>query len=75
MVLDTKVLRRMWRFVETSNPYSIVKLSDREIAENLIRQVSGTSSLSLEETKVLNNYIAARTPLIRDLAQSKLVLN
>ena len=75
MALETRILRRMWRFVETSNPYNIVKLSDREIAENLIKQVSGISSLSSDEITILNNYITARTPLIRDLAQSKLVLN
>ena len=33
MALETGILRKMWRFVETSNPYTIVKLSDQEIIE------------------------------------------
>lgn len=73
MTLNTTVLRRMWRFVETSNPYTITRLSDEEIVQNLIRQVEGIAPLSHEDLDILSRYIMARTPLIRDLAQSKLV--
>lgn len=65
----------MWRFVETSNPYTIAELSDEELVHNLIRQVNGISPLAAEELDTLNRYIKARTPLIRDLAQSKLVMS
>ncbi len=75
MTLDTKILRRMWRFVETGNPYAIAKLSDEEIVQNLIRQVESISPLAAEDLKLLANYITDRTPLIRDLAQSKLVMS
>ena len=75
MNLDIKILRRMWRFVETSNPYAIIKQSDEEIVRNLIRQVESISPLPSEDTNLLAKYIAARTPLIRDLAQSKLVMS
>lgn len=74
MNLDTKILRRMWRFVETANPYTIIKLSDEEIVQNLIRQVEDIAPLPQEEISLLAKYITARTPLIRDLAQSKLVM-
>ena len=74
MALETGILRKMWRFVETSNPYTIVKLSDQEIIENLTRQVSNISFLTSDDIQILSAYIAARTTLIRDLAQSKLVL-
>ena len=75
MNLDIKILRRMWRFVETSNPYTIIKQSDEEIVRHLIRQVESISPLPSEDINLLANYIAARTPLIRDLAQSKLVMS
>jgi len=74
MTLDTKILRRMWRFVETTNPYILTELSDEEIVRNLIRQVQSISPLSSEDVNLLAQYITARTPLIRDLAQSKLVM-
>lgn len=75
MTLDTNILRRMWRFVETSNPYTINKLSDEEIVQNIIRQVESISPLGSEDMNMLTKYIAARIPLIRDLAQSKLVMS
>ncbi len=75
MNLDIKILRRMWRFVETSNPYAIIKQSDEEIVGNLIRQVESISPLPSEDINLLAKYIAARTPLIRDLAQSKLIMS
>ena len=75
MNLDIKILRRMWRFVETSNPYMIIKQSDEEIVHNLIRQVESISPLPSEDINLLAKYIAARTALIRDLAQSKLVMS
>ena len=75
MNLDIKILRRMWRFVETSNPYTIIKQSDEEIVHNLIRQVESISPLPSEDINLLAKYISARTALIRDLAQSKLVMS
>lgn len=75
MTLDTSIVRKMWRFVETSNPYTIAQLSDEELVQSLILQVDGVSPLLAEELEILNKYIAARTPLIRDLAHSKLVIS
>jgi hypothetical protein len=61
----------MWTFVETSNPNSLLKLSDREIIQQLIQQVDSVSTLSLEDNYHLSQYIASRTVLIRDMADSK----
>lgn len=75
MTLDTEILRRMWRFVDTANPYTITKLSDEEIVQNLVQQVEDIAPLPAEEISLLAKYITVRTPLIRDLAQSKLVMS
>ena len=72
MTLDTKTLRRMWNFVETSNPSTIINLSDDEIVKRLILQVESISPLNLDKHDILCRYISARTPLIRDLAHSKM---
>lgn len=72
MPLDTQTLRRMWSFVETSNPYTITKLSDAELVTRLIQQVESMSPLNLDDSDILSRYISARTPLIRDLAYSKI---
>ncbi|MGF1541066.1 MAG: hypothetical protein ACFCU5_11550 [Pleurocapsa sp.] len=73
MILNSKILRTVWTFVETSNPNNLLKLSDREIVQQLIQQVESVLVLSLEDNYHLSQYIASRTVLIRDLADSKVV--
>ena len=72
MDLDIKIIRMMWAFVETSNPGSLVKLSDSELIQKLIEEIEKSSFLSSEESKNLSKYVGSRTPLIRDLAYAKL---
>ena len=74
MMPRAKILRRIWQFVETSSPHTLIGLSDREIVENLVEQVRNILPLSSEDINVLSRYLEARTPLIRDLAYSKLAL-
>ncbi|MDJ0636151.1 MAG: hypothetical protein QNJ34_23415 [Xenococcaceae cyanobacterium MO_188.B29] len=71
MDLETKIIRVFWSLVETSNPYSLLKLSDCELIQQLIDEVERVFSLSSDESKILAQYIGSRTVLIRDLAYSK----
>lgn len=71
MILNTQTLHRIWTFVDKSNPHIILELSDQELTQSLTRQVESISALSSEEISTLKKYIAARTPLIRDLAYSR----
>ena len=72
MNLEIKIIRMMWTFVETSNPYNLLKLSDNELIQQLIGEVARVSSLSPEDSQNLSKYIGSRTLLIRDLANSKM---
>ena len=72
MLMKTEVLRRMWQSVESSNPSTLLKMSDEEIVRNIIRQLNAIFPLASKDTKILNDYISARTPLIRDLLNYKL---
>ena len=71
MDLDIKIIRMIWAFVETSNPGSLLKLSDRELIQKLIDEVEQASFLSQEDSQTLSKYIGSRTPLIRDLVYAK----
>ncbi|MEM7591607.1 MAG: hypothetical protein AAF383_08820 [Cyanobacteria bacterium P01_A01_bin.83] len=75
MNLKTEILRRIWQYVETSNPGTLIRLSDQEIVENLTKQVKNTLLLSSEDINTLSRYLEARIPLIRDLAYSKLAVS
>jgi len=71
MDLDIKIIRMVWAFVETLNPVSLLKLSDGELIRKLIDEVEKASFLSPEDSQTLSKYIRSRTPLIRDLADTK----
>ena len=71
MDLDIKIIRTIWAFVETSNPGSLLKLSDSELIQKLIDEVEKASSLSPEDSQTLSEYVGLRTPLIRDLVYAK----
>lgn len=71
MDLEVKIMRMMWASVETSNPGSLLSLSDRELIEKLIGEIEKALFLSAEDTHTLSKYIGSRTPLIRDLAYAK----
>lgn len=71
MTLNTQILHRMWTFVDTYNPHTILTLSDKDLTQKLTGQVESISALSLEEIDTLKHYISARIPLIKDLAYSR----
>ena len=71
MDLDARIIRMVWGFVETLNPSSLLKLSDIELIQELINEVEKASFLSPEDSKYLSKYIGSRTPLIRDLIDTK----
>lgn len=71
MNLETKIIRLIWTLVETSNPYNLIKLSDRELSQQLIQEIERIFSLSSEESQNLSKYICSRALLIRDLAYAK----
>ena len=73
MNLDINIIRIMWSFVEASNPHTLVKLSDSELTQNLLKQVEGRTPLSLENNQLLSQYVGLRTLLIRELAYEKIV--
>ena len=72
MDLDIKTIRMMWAFVETSNPHTLLKLSDSELIQNLLKQVESITPLSGKNNQLLSQYVSLRTLLIRELAYAKI---
>lgn len=71
MDLDIKIIRMLWAFVETLSPNSLLKLSDFELTQTLTGEVEKASCLSHKDSQNLSKYIGSRTPLIRDLVDTK----
>lgn len=73
MNLDIKIIRKIWKLVETSNPHSLLQLSDRELSQKLIKQIENVFALTREDSYALAAYIDSKRLLIRDLAYAKVI--
>ena len=67
------MLRQLWAVVESAQTQILLNLDDSSLAQWLLRQLKAQRSLDLDETNMLNAYIRAKLPLIRDLAEERLV--
>lgn len=69
------MLRQLWSLVETTQTQMLLNLDDDSLVQWLLRQLKNQQPLDTDETHVVGSYIQSRIPLIRDMAQSRLVLS
>lgn len=67
------MLRQLWALVETTQTNTLLNLDDTTLVQWLLRQFKSERALNHDEADVLNAYIHAKLPLIRDLAEERLV--
>ncbi|MBD1863389.1 MULTISPECIES: hypothetical protein [Trichocoleus] len=67
------MLRQLWAVVESAQAQILLNLDDSSLAQWLLRQLKAQQSLDSDETNMLNAYIHTKMPLIRDLAEERLV--
>jgi hypothetical protein len=67
-------LRALWEVVETTQSNLLLTLSDAELVQTLMHSLSCHQPLSTQDVDHLHGYLSDRTPLIRDLASSRLGL-
>ncbi|HEY9857967.1 MAG TPA: hypothetical protein V6D16_00565 [Candidatus Obscuribacterales bacterium] len=67
------MLRQLWAVVESAQAQILLNLDDSSLAQWLLRQLKAQRSLDSDETNLLNAYIHTKMPLIRDLAEERLV--
>ena len=72
MNLDAKTIRSIWALVDNANPHTLVKLSDRELIKQLLKQVENITPLSIETIRPISEYLGSKTLLIRELAYQKI---
>jgi len=73
--MTPRMLRQLWSLVETTQAHVLLDLDDKSLVQWLLRQLQDGRSLNPEEDSVMNDYICSRLPLIRDLAQNRMVPN
>ena len=72
--LELTTIREIWTNVEATNTSTLLQLNDAELVRQLHQQVERKLFLSLEESQSLSAYISSKTTLIRDLAESRMVM-
>lgn len=67
------MLRQLWSLVETSQTNVLLNLDDSSLVQWLLKQLRNQRALDRDEADMFSSYIESRLPLIRDLAQNRLV--
>ena len=67
--MNSTSLRQFWSMVEQTQTNVLLELSDRELKIRLQQQWEQNQNVSAPEMKLVQEYIQAKMPLIRDLAE------
>jgi hypothetical protein len=68
-------MRHVWSVIEETETKTILSLNDTDLIGQLLYQLESKKLLSSEQISEMSSYISLRVPLIRDLAQSRMVCN
>ncbi|MEL6247858.1 MAG: hypothetical protein AAFQ61_11340 [Cyanobacteria bacterium J06626_23] len=67
--MDPTLLRQLWSVVEDSHSSLLLSLDDSNLVEWLLSQLAEQSSFDPVHMGSVSEYIRAKLPLIRDIAQ------
>ncbi|HEY9630805.1 MAG: hypothetical protein HY785_01235 [Oscillatoriophycideae cyanobacterium NC_groundwater_1537_Pr4_S-0.65um_50_18] len=67
--MNPTMMQRFWALIETVRTNMPLALDDGSLRQWLIRQVTVQGTFDTREAAILSDYIDARLPLIRDMAQ------
>ena len=73
MFVNSSMLYLTWSVIEDTSSSELLNLTDTALIRLLVKQIAAKMLLSGEEVCALYDYIGSRTPLIRDIADSRLV--
>ncbi len=65
------LLRHLWSAVEETQTNLILNLDDNSLVQSLLGRVHQSRSLNGSECDALSEYIQAKLPLIRDIAEGR----
>lgn len=65
------MLRQFWSLIESTQSNIILGLDDSSLVQWLLNQLCTRQYFDGQQSDVLSDYIRAKIPLIRDLAQQR----
>lgn len=69
--MNPATLRQLWVVIEETQTPALLRLSDADLIQQLLRQFTLRQSSTLEEFNTITQYLHTRTSLIRDIAQTR----
>jgi hypothetical protein len=72
--LNTTLLRQTWNLIETMNAWELLEASESDLIQRLLQRLDAQKPLADQERVSLIDYLQAKMSLIRDTAESRLVL-
>lgn len=72
MIINPSMIRLTWGAIEETQSHHLLTLTDTALVRLILQQVARKILLSREEAYALHEYISSKTPLIRDMAESRL---
>ncbi len=74
MLINVSMLRLIWTVIEEAPASDLLNLPDTMLVKLLLQQIAQRTLLTGEEVYTLYGYLGSKLSLIRDLAESRLLL-
>jgi hypothetical protein len=72
--LNTTLLRQTWNLIETTNAWELLEASESDLIKGLLQRLDAQKPLADQERVSLNDYLQTKISLIKDTAESRLVM-
>jgi hypothetical protein len=72
--LNTTLLRQTWNLIETTNAWELLEASESDLIQGLLQRLDAQKPLADQERVSLNDYLQTKMSLIKDTAESRLVM-
>lgn len=72
--MNTTLLRQTWNLIETTNAWELLEASESDLIQKLLQRLDAQKPLADQERISLNDYLQTKMSLIKDTAESRLVM-
>ncbi|MFM2314262.1 MAG: hypothetical protein RLZZ04_3538 [Cyanobacteriota bacterium] len=72
--MNTTLLRQTWNLIEATNAWELLEASESDLIQRLLQRLDAQKPLADQERISLCDYLHSKMSLIRDTAESRLVL-
>ena len=68
--MESRIIHAVWSSVSAINKQMLMQLDDRDLIQQIMREIDKSSTLSSEDRQNLLGYVSSKLLLIRDIAGS-----